>query len=97
MVWFWKGIIMNHWKRNRDVRTEPAAVLPDHFYTMPHAAHTTMTSSELRSILLHNDGMVMAAGQLWEIRSTHLGVGVHRVWLALAEGFKNGESNAEGR
>jgi hypothetical protein len=67
-----------------------ASVLPDHFYTMPHAAHTTMTSAELRSILLNNDGMVMAAGKLWEVRSTHLGVGVHRVWLALAEGFQNG-------
>jgi hypothetical protein len=65
------------------------AVLPDHFYTMPHAAHTTMTSAELRSILLNNDGMVMAAGKLWEVRSTHLGVGVHRVWLALSEGFQS--------
>jgi hypothetical protein len=73
-----------------DIRTKSACVLPDHFFTMPHAAHTMMTSAELRSILLNNNGMVMAAGKLWEVRSKHLGVGVHRVWLALAEGFQDG-------
>jgi hypothetical protein len=75
---------MRHIKRNMDVRTKSVAVLPDHFFTMPHSANTTMTSAELRSILLNNDGMVMAAGELWEVRSRHLGVGVHRVWLALS-------------
>jgi len=72
-----------------DVR-RPATVLPDHFYTMPHAAHTTMTAPELRSILMQNDGHIIARGSLWEIRSKHLGVGVHRVYLVPAEGFENG-------
>lgn len=67
----------------------PTTVLPDHFYTMPHMAHTTMTAPELRSILLQNDGLIMAKGSLWEVRSTHLGVGVHRVYLVPAAGFRS--------
>jgi len=56
-------------------------ILPDHFFTMPRTAHATMTTPELRSVLLRHDGQIIARGEFWTIRSTHLGVGVHRVYL----------------
>ena len=30
-------------------------ILPDHFFTMPRTAHATMTTPELRSVLLRHD------------------------------------------
>ena len=71
---------MHHGKSNMDVR-RPDAVLPDHFWTMPATANTTMTSPELRAVLLRHDGQIIAKGALWTIRNKHLGVGVHRVYL----------------
>jgi hypothetical protein len=60
------------------------AVLPDHFFTMPKTAHTTMITPELRSVLLRYDGQIMARGELWTIRNKHIGAGVYRVSLAPA-------------
>lgn len=71
---------MHHGKHNMDVR-RPAALLPDHFFTMPRMAHTTMTTPELREVLLKHDGQIIARGELWTIRNKHIGAGVHRVYL----------------
>ena len=71
---------MHHGKSNMDVR-RPDDVLPNHFFTMPRMAHTTMTTPQLRSVLLRHGGVIIARGELWTIRNKHLGVGVHRVYL----------------
>lgn len=60
--------------------------LPLNHYTMPRYATSTHTKAQLRSILLATGGNVMACGQLWDIKSEHLGAGVYRVRLELNYG-----------
>jgi len=74
---------MHHGESNAAARRREA-ILPDHFFTMPKTAHTTMTTPELRSVLLRHDGQIIACGELWTIRNKHIGAGVHRVSLAPA-------------
>lgn len=61
----------------------PNDYLPMTFFTVPgsSATTTTMTQTQLRDILLYNNGRISACGLLWDIESKHLGAGVYRVWL----------------
>ncbi len=68
-------------KHDNSASVTPDTVLPDHFFTMPRTAHPTMTTPELRSVLMRHDGQVCACGELWTIRNKHIGAGVHRVYL----------------
>ena len=57
--------------------------LPITFFTNPggESTTTTMTTKELRTLLLYNEGRILACGDLWDIKSKSLGAGVYRVWL----------------
>lgn len=55
--------------------------LPDQFYTMPQHATTTMTTKDLKAILLATDGWILACGYMWDIKNENLGAGVKRVFL----------------
>jgi hypothetical protein len=55
--------------------------LPNHFYTMPNVANTTMDKKDLKEVLLSTGGFILACGRLYDIKSKHLGVGVYKVWL----------------
>lgn len=50
----------------------------------PKYGHTTMLIDDLRQVLLETGGNVMACGYLWDIKSKHLGAGVYKVSLELA-------------
>ena len=65
-----------------------SAQLPTTFFMMPRHAHTTMTTPELRELLMRHDGQIIANGVLWTICSKNLGAGVHRVYLE-ADDFKS--------
>jgi hypothetical protein len=58
--------------------------LPQVFFSAPEHANTTMTTPELRSLLLRYDGQIITKGLLWHIRNKHIGAGVHRVYLEKA-------------
>ena len=68
--------------------SRPAKVLPGHFFTMPRIAHTTMTTRELREVLLKHDGQIIACGEMWTIKNKHIGAGVYRVYLTPARDEK---------
>jgi len=55
--------------------------LTNNFYTIPHLAHTTMATKELKETLLHTEGSILACGRMWDIVSKHLGAGVHKITL----------------
>jgi hypothetical protein len=55
--------------------------LPDHFWSIPKVANTTMTTKQLRAALLKHDGWITACGDMWDIKSKRIGPGVYRVWL----------------
>lgn len=61
--------------------TEPKNHLSVNHYTMPNRITQTMTRKELKETLLATDGWVMACGELWDIKSKHLGAGVYAVTL----------------
>lgn len=63
--------------------SNPNNDLPVWFFTNPGGSqtNTTMTTKQLRDLLLYNDGRIMACGDLWDIQSKSLGAGVYRVWL----------------
>jgi hypothetical protein len=50
-----------------------------HLASMPGLGHATVSKGDLQQILLDTGGEIMASGELWEITSKHLGVGVYRV------------------
>ena len=58
-----------------------SASLPTYFYTMPRHAHGTFDRKELRKILLSNGGQITANGELYDVKTKHLGAGVYKVWL----------------
>lgn len=62
-------------------KEKEAATLPTIFYTMPRTASATMTTRNLRSILLETEGSIIAKGVMWDICNKHLGAGVYRVTL----------------
>ena len=60
--------------------------LPANFYSHPHCAETTMTTKELKPILLNSmGGKILTHGQLWRIKNENLGCGVKRVYLVKAD------------
>jgi len=56
-------------------------VLPKNFYTMPEMARTTMDGPDLNELLLATSGEIIACGRIWNICSSHMGVGVYKVFL----------------
>ncbi|KKL98893.1 hypothetical protein LCGC14_1819820 [marine sediment metagenome] len=56
-------------------------ILPNIFYTMPQNANITMDMEDLKELLLHSEGYIMACGHMWDIKSKYLGAGVYRVTL----------------
>jgi hypothetical protein len=55
--------------------------LPTSFYQIPHCASTTMTRKDLKETLLATDGWVLSCGEIFDIKSKHLGAGVYRISL----------------
>ena len=55
--------------------------LTEAFYKTPHIARTTMTTKELQDTLIHTEGVIRANCRMWNIISTHLGVGIYKVTL----------------
>lgn len=55
--------------------------LSDNFYNIPKIANTTMTTKQLREILLQTDGRLLANGTYWDIVSKKIGPGIYRVSL----------------
>lgn len=48
------------------------------------SGHTTVEEKDLKQILLDTGGNMLACGRLYNIKSNHLGVGIHRIYLELA-------------
>jgi hypothetical protein len=56
--------------------------LPQSFYTMnPDLCRTTLTSEQLRETLLATDGQIIAHGELFDLKTRHLGAGIYEVRL----------------
>lgn len=53
----------------------------DHLAAMPTYGHGTVERKELKEIMLQTGGEMMACGELWEIKSKHLGAGVYKLSL----------------
>lgn len=53
--------------------------LPDDFYNYPSSASMTITTKELRELLLATDGSAIIQGRLMDIKHLHLGAGVYRI------------------
>lgn len=51
----------------------------NHLRSMPGVAHATVTTTELREIMLTTGGQMLANGTLWEITQKSLGAGVYRI------------------
>lgn len=60
-------------------RKLPVNHLSSNMYTMPGSYRQTMTRAQLKETLLATDGRILACGNLWTIKSKHLGVGVYEV------------------
>ena len=58
-----------------------AHLLPDNFYRVPNVAEKVVDRKELKKILLELGGRIIACGELYDIKSKHLGAGVYRVYL----------------
>lgn len=51
---------------------------------MPEHAITTMDKKDLKELLLEtNNGWIISCGQLYKIKSEHLGAGVYEVSLGM--------------
>jgi hypothetical protein len=55
--------------------------LPDTFWKMPESASATVTTRQLRRVLVKHEGQIIAKGEFWSIQQKHLGAGVYRIWL----------------
>lgn len=53
----------------------------NHLASMPKIAHATVTTKELREIMLRTGGQMLAQGDLWDIQKKSLGAGVYRISL----------------
>lgn len=70
----------NYYKYKRAVPVEYR--LPDIFYRKPEAARTVATTAQLRAVLLHNEGRLIACGYVWDIKNRRIGPGVYEITLA---------------
>ena len=59
--------------------------LNNNAWTVPHLFTQTVTTKELREILLETDGWIMACGYIYDIKHKNLGAGVKRVYLKRRE------------
>jgi hypothetical protein len=50
---------------------------------MPEHATTTMDKKDLKELLFETNGWVISCGQLYKIKSEHLGAGVYEVSLKM--------------
>jgi hypothetical protein len=50
---------------------------------MPGHATTTMDKKDLKELLLETSGWIISCGQLYKIKSEHLGAGVYEVSLKM--------------
>lgn len=48
-------------------------------WTMPGYATVTMKRKQLKEFLYATGGQILANGHLWDIKTTHLGLGVYNV------------------
>lgn len=55
--------------------------LPTKFWQIPYTASDTVTTAQLRQVLLETGGTLMACGELFNIKSKPLGAGVRKVYL----------------
>lgn len=62
---------------------ENAPNLPDKFWRMPKTAWCVMRTKHVTEILLRYDGVIIACGQIYDIKSKPIGPGVRRVYLEL--------------
>lgn len=60
-------------------------VLPMNMYSHPDTSSVTMSAKDLRELLLESEGYIIACGSIYDIKSKHLGVGVHKVTLKRRE------------
>ena len=58
--------------------------LPMNFYTMPKLASMTIDSKDLKELLLNTGSDIIACGSLYNIVTKHLGAGVYKITLKLA-------------
>ncbi len=58
--------------------------LPMNFYTMPKLASMTIDSKDLKELLLNTGSDIIACGSLYDIVTKHLGAGVYKATLKLA-------------
>ena len=56
-------------------------LLPNNFYSFPAIANTTMSSEDLKELLLNTEGWALIRGHMWEIKTKLLGTGVYKVWV----------------
>ena len=49
---------------------------------MPRVGHGTLTTEDVRSLMLATGGQTFTHGSLYEIKSKHLGAGIYRVSLS---------------
>lgn len=56
-------------------------VLPGTFWTAPTTAVASVTTKQMRAIMLYSDGWILARGRMWDFESKNLGAGVHRLTL----------------
>lgn len=57
--------------------------LPDIFYRKPEAARTVATTAQLRTLLLRNEGRLIACGYIWDIKNRRIGPGVYEITLQI--------------
>jgi len=53
--------------------------LSENFYRVPHLAEQTVTTKELKDIMLETGGEIMACGRLWKLKKENLGAGVYKL------------------
>lgn len=51
------------------------------FYAVPHLASDTITSKQLKELMLKTSGKIFACGDMWSIKKESLGAGIYRINL----------------
>jgi len=69
-------------------RLEDVAKLNDALGAFPGLRKVTATTEVLRDFLLRQGGVYRLYGTLWDIKSEHIGAGVHKAWLEIEEPIK---------
>lgn len=67
------------------MKREPRNHLPDVFWMKPQTATVTLTTKQVQDTMIATDGVVIANGRLWDIKTKRLAPGVYRVSLVLSD------------